>query len=100
MSTALALPLPATSSFSGFSRNGLTSGSSDAPETDAVSWKAADFWLVVDAMAFSSICAGVGASAEEPAVPPVSSAPQAESASAPAINRPATGAARNFEANR
>src|SRR3954454_16503882 len=66
MSIAVGPPLPETSSLIGFSRNGLTSGSSEAPDTFAVIWNAADFWLVVSVMALVSISAGVGAFADEP----------------------------------
>src|SRR3954451_16836579 len=70
MSTAFGPPLPEMSTLIGFSRNGLTSGSSEAPETCAITWNAADFWLVVSVMAFVSISAGVGAFAADPPPPP------------------------------
>src|SRR3954451_18112432 len=80
MSTAVGPPLPEMSTLIGFSRNGLTSGSSEAPDTFAITWNAADFWLVVSVMALVSISAGVGALAAEPPPPPPeagSSAPHA-----------------------
>src|SRR3954452_12111346 len=88
MSTAVGPPLPEMSTLIGFSRNGLTSGSSEAPDTFAITWNAADFWLVVSVMAFVSIWAGVGAFAAAPPPRPRvagSSEPHAATVSALAI---------------
>src|SRR6478735_4338770 len=89
MSTALGPPLPEMSTLIGFSRNGLTSGSSVAPDTFAVIWNAADFWLVVSVIALVSISAGVGSFADEPPPPPPpvvgSSEPHAAMVRVPAI---------------